>query len=789
MSLPVKLVAASSLLSLLSGVAARAEDQANTNVPEVVVTADPAGLTERAAQDTIFGLKKPLLDTPRQASLASAATLDRYGVQSINDLVAVAPGTYTDSYYGVAGAVNLRGSLAETYFRGFKRIEDRGTYPTPLGAADRIEIVRGPASPVDGPSKVGGFLNFTPKSARIDQGFVSRAHGDLEASAGAYGAWKTDGGVALPASVAGHAGGVYLYGEAEDAGNYYRGVRPQHQLAQASSDFDLGHGLSFTADAMVYHSDGTVQTPGWNRVTQALIDHGTYQTGRNTVLQDLNHNGRLDHNEADAGAYPGAGLIGYYFGFTPTVDPRFQLNTGVGSAHLSPRTVFVSGADFSRTNTRTLYTALTQSLVGGDTLKLELFYDDLDNRRFVSYGFPANYQAFAAEGRLTYAFKRTLGEINADSITGASLRTYQGAQKESFNSGYLAPDRRDLAFGPTATDILIDPFTNPSLGWETDVRSRWTDAGLFALTDLSWRKLDLILGGRYDAYSVSSHDAGTLVYGPSRGHTDKGEFSYTASLTWHAPLGLMPYVTRAETGALELGQAGGVAPNLIVAHNWISHSNLSEAGIKGRALDGRFTGSLGLYRQERTQLGQNNVVVGTRGEGAELELRWIASRSLSFTFAGDLQRTVIKGPDPSFMLVPPSRVGLSGANAYGGAYAVFAMSMIRPGSYTDSLIPHGTASLFAVYTSPDQGWGRYGATAGATYVGRTASTIPGVFVLPDYVKANLSGFVEHGSWRLSANVDNLFDQRYFTPVADVLSNVAVLPGVGRTWRVTLRRSF
>ena len=789
MPLSVKLAAASSLLTLISAVAAHAAEPTEPSVAEVVVTADPAGLTERVAQDTIFGLKKPLLDTPRQASLASAATLDRYGVQSINDLVAVAPGTYTDSYYGVAGAVNLRGTLAETYFRGFKRIENRGTYPTPLGAAERIEIVRGPASPADGPSKVGGFLNFTPKSARIDQGFVARLSGEADASIGAYGAWKADAGVALPAHLAGHAGGVYVYGEAEDAGDDYRGVRPRHQLAQVSSDFDLGGGLSFTADLMAYHSDGALQTPGWNRVSQALIDHGTYQTGRNTLLQDLNHNGRLDHNEADAGAAPGAGLIGYYFGFTPAVDPRFQLNNGVGTTTLSRRTVFVSGADFSRTNTRTLYTALKQSLAGGDSLKAELFYDDLDNRRFVSYGFPANYQAFTVEGRLSYAFKRSLGEINADSLAGASLRAYQGTQKESFNSGYLAPDRRDLAFGPTPTDVLIDPFTDPSVPWETAVRSRWSDAGLFALTDLNWRQLDLILGGRYDAYSVSSHDAGTLVFGPSRGHGDKGEFSYSASLTWHAPLGLMPYVTRAETGALEVGQAGGVAPNLIVAHDWISHSNLTEAGVKGRALDGRLTGSLGLYRQERTQLGQNNVVVGTRGEGAELELRWIANRSLSFTFAGDLQRTVIKGPDPSFMLIPTSTVGLSGVNAYGGAYAVFAMSMIRPGSYTDSLIPHATASLFAVYTSPDQGWGRYGATAGATYVGRTASTVPGVFVLPDYVKASLSGFVEHGPWRVSANIDNLFDQRYFTPVADVLSNVAVLPGVGRTWRLALRRSF
>ena len=128
---------------------------------EIIVTArDPAGLLERRPSDTVFGLSKPLLETPRAATFASALTLDRYGVRGINDLVAVSPGAFTDSYYGVAGALNLRGTLAENYFRGFKRIENRGTYPTPLGAADRVEIVRGPPTPIYGPGKVGGYLEL-----------------------------------------------------------------------------------------------------------------------------------------------------------------------------------------------------------------------------------------------------------------------------------------------------------------------------------------------------------------------------------------------------------------------------------------------------------------------------------------------------------------------------------------------------------------------------------------------------------------------------------------------------
>ena len=62
--------------------------------------------------------------------------------------------------------------------------------------------------------------------------------------------------------------------------------------------------------------------------------------------------------------------------------------------------------------------------------------------------------------------------------------------------------------------------------------------------------------------------------------------------------------------------------------------------------------------------------------------------------------------------------------------------------------------------------------------------------LPAYAggrRLGLSCSTGPGGCRL--NIDNLFDRLYFTPVADVYANVAALPGVGRTWRVALRRAF
>ena len=787
-----RFLTAGSILALalaadLGGHGAAMADDATTLTSVTVEARDPAGLLQRHADAVVFGIDKPLIETARQASFASAETLQRYGVESIDDLITLAPGAFTDSYYGVAGALNLRGTLAETYFRGFKRIENRGTYSTPLGAAEDVEVVRGPATANFGPSKVGGFLDFTPKTARVDGRFPSDTTGDVEIEGGSYDHNRIDAEVGTPVTIGRAQGGVFVYGEGEKDHSFYHGVYPSHELGQMSADFDFGEGWSAAFGGQIFHSNGDIQTPGWNRVTQALIDNGTYQAGQNTTLQAAPGAPYLSRSVIGPG-----GMIDYYFGFPPGVDPRFVLNSGVKTVTLSPRTVFVSNADFSTTTTNTFYGDLSKDLGQGQTVKAQLFYDDLSNQRFVSYGYPADYRAHVFEARLSWDLKRAFGAVVSETLAGAADRVYSGVQRENYNGGYLAPDRRDLSVGATPSDIMASPFSDPTVPWETAIHSTWNDAGVFALEDLKWQGFNLTLSGRYDAFDDTSADDGAIVYGATSGKSysaDDGAFSWSASLTWAGPFGLMPYVTSAHTESLELGQAGGIAPQLIEGKDWITASNLAEAGIKGRLLGDALTGSLGVYRQTRTELQQGNAVVGTRGEGAELEMRYLATRNLSFTFSGDLQRTEVLGPDTSLILVPPQLLGLTGVQADGGAYAIFNVSALRPGNYDNTLIPHAVESLAALYTTDRYSWGRAGGTLSLTHVSGMASILPGGFRLPAYSKANLSLFLDHGSWRIAANIDNLTDQRYFTPDADVLAQTAVLPGVGRTWRLSLKRSF
>ncbi len=768
-------------------------------VQTVVVTRDKAGLLDRQAGATVLGLDKPLLETPRSATTVSDTTLQRYGVQTVDDLVALAPGAFTASYYGVPGALNLRGTLAETYFRGFKLIENRGTYSTPIGDASQIDVVRGPPSAIYGAGKVGGFLNLVPKTAEDQKGLLTEPTGEVTATLGSYQLKDFTAQGGAPVKLGELDGGVYGYGDYYDAHSFYRGIYPRHQLLELTSDLNLPDGWRLEGGGYYFHEDGAVQTPGWNRLTQNLIDNGTYITGRNTTLVDSNHDGRLEPNEVGPGAYPfGASILQFVGGKTvPAPDPRFVLDSGVGTTQLSPRDVFVSDADFSHTNTELYYVDLGKSFSRDSDLKFQLFYNNLDNQRFVSYGFPAEYRTSVAEARIPYRFKLSAldGWITAATVVGLDYRYTEAHRMETFNSGLIAVDRRDLSAGPTPTDIFDSPFDQSpgGIGWETNVHSRERDAGAFFTTDIAMaRRLDVILGARYDFFNVESRDTGILAFEPPGTlRAGQGKATWSASVTYKLPYGLIPYVTYAEDAALEVNQAGDIPTSVIAAGGWLSKSDLHEAGVKFSELRGALVGSVDVYRQTRSQLaGFNSAVQGTVGKGVEAELRWLTTKNLSFTFAGDVQHTEVKGPDDSAVLVTPGMVGVPGVDGYGGSYFATISSMPgRAGNYAYSLIPHGTVSLYANYITDPHDWGRAGATIGATHESKTSGQLEGAVVYPAYFVANASAFYRRGPWEADLNIDNLFDKLYFTPDADILANVAALPSVGRTWRLTVKRSF
>ena len=78
------------------------------------------------------------------------------------------------------------------------------------------------------------------------------------------------------------------------------------------------------------------------------------------------------------------------------------------------------------------------------------------------------------------------------------------------------------------------------------------------------------MGGRYDAYNARSVDVGVLPYEPGSGRGNAGRFTYSASLSYKTPFGLVPYVTSAKSSAIEIGQADQVLTSLLASRDWLS---------------------------------------------------------------------------------------------------------------------------------------------------------------------------------------------------------------------------
>ncbi|MEX6633256.1 TonB-dependent siderophore receptor [Hyphococcus lacteus] len=772
---------------------------------EIIVTGtrlDPLNLLQKGATDSLTGLSLSLLETPRAASRVSEITIDRYGMQDVDDLLAAVPGTFTASFFGVPGNLNVRGTLADTYFQGFKRIENRGTYSSNLSAASYVEVLRGPSSPIYGPGKVGGLLNFMPKTARGENSkYVDELSGSLNVTAGSYDKTVFSGEISIPVGN----GGFHFFGEHEDSDSYYQNIHPKHTNLQGTYVGDIDEQWSVEFNLMYFTESGRIQSPGWNRLTQDLVDNGNYITGRDTDIRDLDGDGYLNYGEIDTaiGSFFGTSNIRQIAEFFGSALPEFALDEGVGITKLDGSQIFADEGDYNNTETITGYAALERVYSDDSKFSFQLFVDHMENQKFNSFGFAADYEATAVEGRASYSFNTSFGDnLTADSVVGIAHRRHNAKQYESFLSGYVALDRRDLSFGATSGDRILAPnMIGGEPAWDSRRDMKWNSSSVFGMSDIKlFNRFSILAGLRYDYFDLQAINTGETVFGVANTLVkgDSGAVTWSLSGRYETPFGVTPYITYAEPRSLESSQTGGVSEGTIGSGLYISPSKLKEAGIKFSILDGNLFGSFAYYEQFRRQTDLLGNISGTTAEGFEAEIHWLATDNLSFTTSFTKQETNVDAPGAGrgeYLQVRPDQFGVDGILGYGGTFAFNNAGYVPSlaDGYTLSTIPDIVASVYGTYTTNPftffGGNATAGITAGGSYVSETGGIFENDIVLPSYTLAKIAAFVEFEQFTLSVNVDNLFDKRYFTPSAEVYKEVAVMPGLPRIFRVSLSYDF
>ena len=786
--------------------------QPDDDVEEIVVTAD---LDILPAEDrrSLFGFQKSILETPRSASTVSEEMMDRFNIRDIDELIALAPGSFTQSFFGVAGSLDIRGTTGETYFRGVRRLDNAGNYPTPIGASERIDIVRGPASPIHGPAKIGGYLDFTPKSARIEATgeFIEERSAALSVDFGSWRQRVVGAELGGPGQLGGEDFGYWLYGEWEESGSYYRDTGTDNVLAQASFDLDVGRvQLQFGG---MFHDFAGNENAGWNRLSQALIDHGIYVTGSPRPL-DTDGDGRISHQEFDvdgdgftdlspfaagltpgtnaplsAGPFPGSCRIG-----TTTVfgcRPELLALENAGTTTLAGHQVLVAAEDSLRNEVSTLYFDVIAETADGWEWRNQLFYETYTNRNEVAYGFSQYAYAATFEDKLVFAKAWRSPTASAEVQLSPSLRRTSFDFGNDYTNEYF--DRRDLSRPASALDqrrlaTRIDAdYTEYYIG-------DYLDLGFAALADVEWRSVSVLAGARYDWIDMQSRQPLEKLLLPSSAHfcadgtcvtteaaDDVDGLSWTLSVSYRMPFDIRPYVTFSRQATVVAGQGAEITTVNVAEGHAFDVSELREFGVKGSLRDGALYFALAVYQQQRTDFSAQNAVTNqaSRTEGAEFELRWAASDRALLTFGYSNIKVVNLNTLEAggrFSFIGAEDVpGVSPSALYGGALVG---TVVRPGEAgaRRAGVPEEIWSLTGTY---DFGRG-LALTAGVVDVDAAPAGFSKSVLLPAYTLVNVGLVLRRGNWTFSATAKNLTDERYFRAnFPNLFGGVIVLPELPR----------
>ena len=780
-----------------SASATKSDDAAAPADPNAIVVTgarDLAGIVSKSDSPTTFGLDMPLVETPRTVTEISDKLLSRYNIKTVYDFTAVAAGTYTGSFFGVPGAIAIRGSIADNYFNGFQGITNYANFPTPVDASSNIEIVRGPPSPIYGAGQVGGFLNFIPKSARGDSGYVDALTGDITMTYGSYRQREGTASIAIPVKLGDNDGGLSLYGKVEDSHSFYRGMHPRSQIGQATYSTDLGDKLSLSVTYQYLHSTGYLKNIGWNRVTQDLIDNQEYISG--SPEEQIVADGAAFITKDQFYAKTGGSTIQFYapsLGATYSPNAYTELDPAtVKLVKLSPRDTMIDPEyDINDATTHTAYAGLTYDFDDDSQLKFESFFNTLDSKNYQSYGFATVFNAWVAEERMSYKFNVDTGALHIQTVMGAGYRHSHSHDLGSLDDFVISEDRRDISVGATADDRFNDPFLTPGYEWATSVHTRIDDFAGFFMTNATLGGFGLTAGARLDSYDVHSVNDGSEVGGVyTPYHDNSAPLSYNASLSYSFPWATV-YATYAKAHSLQLTQGGSISPSLVSSGAYIGNSKLKEAGIKTSQFGGRLFASLDAYEQYRSYLSTPATGVATvseiRSRGVEAELRWLVTKGFGFTANGAYARTkqMPTAGAGTFITIPSCYTEAGCTAGYGGyTYSLTNYLGLTDGYYLHTT-PKWSGSVFATYDHK----GRWGLTAGVTYAGKTGGFLPDSIVLPSYALVKVGGYAIAGPFRLDINVDNLTDKLYFIANSDTDANANVLPGIGRTVHAKLTYSF
>ena len=684
-------------LSVLSSSIAVAQSYSgsseNKKVEEIVVTG------KYLFSDQVNALKSPtpIIDVPQSLSIITANQITNQGFDSVGDIINYIPGVTNSQGEGHRDSVVFRGvrSTSDFFVDG---VRDDVQYYRSLYNIDQVEILRGANALLFGRGGTGGLVNRVTKKGQIGEDFTG-----YKAAIDTFGAFAAE----IDSNFAASDTSAFRINAIYESLNNHRDFYDGDRIAfNPTVRFELSP--SSTVDLSYEYIDN-----------ERFIDRGI-------PINDL----------AGGDFQPVEAFENIVFG-----DP--ELNTAEAKAHILRATLTQKFSD----NFKGVFNATYSDF---DKLYQNFYSQDLRSLttdrtsgivRLDGYVDTTQRKSFNISGNLIGEY--ATGGIEHTIVTGIEYRGTSN-NNDRFNPEFpfgadgIGDDREDFIIarplnlsGGSGVDSDDNVFTVTFTGLNDQTESDIKVFSAFIQDEIAVSdNFDIILGGRFDSFDMSTDDIGRNTYGLSR--TDE-KFSPRAGLVFKPQENISVYGSYSQSflprtgeqfAGLRRSSPGSVQSDILSPDEF---ENL-EAGLKWDLIDGlSFTASVFKNESMRASRADINAdeteVQGLSVDGFELQL---------------------EGEVTDRLYVRAGYANLTGETSNGGV--------------TPRELPKKTFSIWTNYRVTD----KFGFGLGATHQGEALTGNGSATFLPAFTRFDAAAYYDvNDTFRVQINVENLTDTLYF----------------------------
>lgn len=762
--------------------------------------------------DSVFEAGASVLELPRAVTVITPELLRRFDLQGLGDLGRIGAGTQTANYFGIAGTPYLRGAKAGVFFNGMARAYQRNEMPVSFGSLEALDLVKGPAPAHLGPVPEGGYANFIPKSPHFD-----RARGTLAVTVGSHDLQRLQLDYGSPFLLARHPAAYRVSLTGQHTASYWKNVGNHHFSGYAALKVRLREHVSLFTGAEFYNFHSN-ENPGWNRVTQDLIDRGEYLIGEPQNIVSAAWGGLANRDLITApGAFTGQ-PANFRALILPTataeariapallalLEDRRTTDAGyrytpdyfaAGGTALTERidgsTVLSDPQDFANSRDFLWFLDLVSTRDAARTVTWKSFVEKLHTAKHSSYGYAVQTAQLVVDNKLLVE-QRDLLPCDTVLTYGTGLRyTYawmvQDFAAEPFN-------RRDLTRPTISANSRVpagnDSDPNGRNLWSTSIggstESDLWQGALFGTARTRWHEgFTTILSLRAETVSyraVLPTEVGRATPAQRAAAVRGGEFHHGSgalSAVWHPRAATSLYTSYQRGTSLQPGQGGTVN-----SKSNFAAAELKELGAKFSLRDGRLFAGLAGYTWENARFNdRENRAERLRGRGVELELTWAPTRIFNVIASAGSQRVFRLDPlGFRARFASAERIALESGSFDAGVTPTPVMNqqLIYPGS------PETQVKLDVAW-QVTRAWG---CSVGTVWSHAFFHNFERTLVLPESLVWRSSVHWRRGPFTARLGIDNLTNEAYFLGADPLFAhNNLVTKAPGRSGKLTVTWDF